>query len=349
MHVAYGQTGGRRREESTMLTSSPATRDVHTISDGLANAVAAAGYAPSIHDTQPWRWRIGSDTLDLYVHRSRVLPVTDPDTRLATLSCGTALLHARTALAAEGWRVTIARMPDAADQDHLAHLRVYAPAPADPQAARHVRTIPLRQTNRRPVVGPPVGPEDLRAITGAVRAEGAWLHMLRPEEVIELAAAADHAQRTEEGGPEWRTELAYWAGDARPAETDIASPAIPRQAPQITVPGRDVGHAGELAISVKHDRAARFAILYGQSDEPRDWLRAGEALCAGWLTATERGISVMPLSAPVEVIGTRESMRRILSYLNHPFLILRFGTVDPADADATHTPRLPTDQTIERL
>ena len=57
----------------------------------------------------------------------------------------------------------------------------------------------------------------------------------------------------------------------------------------------------------------------------------------------------MPLSAPVEVISTRETMRRHLSYLDHPFLVLRFGTVDPADADATHAPRLPTDQTIERL
>ncbi len=332
-----------------MSISSPPIREAHSISDGLANAAVAAGYAPSIHDTQPWRWRVGSDTLDLYLYRSRVLAVADPDARLATLSCGAALHHARTVLAAEGWRVTIARMPDAADQDHLANLRVYAPAPADPQAVRHVRTIPLRHTNRRPVVGPPVGPEDLNAITAAVRAEAAWLHMLRPEQLIELAQAAEHAQRTEAGVPEWRTELDYWTGDTRPAGSDFSSEAIPQHLPETTVPGRDVGHAGDLAISVKHDRAARFAILYGQSDEARDWLRAGEALSAGWLTATERGISVMPLSAPVEVIGTRESMRRILSYLNHPFLVLRFGTVDPADADATQAPRLATDQIIERL
>ncbi len=240
-------------------------------------------------------------------------------------------------------------MPDAADQDHLAHLRVYAPAPADPQAVRHVRTVPLRQTNRRPVVGPPVGPEDLRAITASVRAEAAWLHMLRPEQVIELAAAADLAQRSEAGVPEWRAELAYWNGGTRPAASGNPSAAIPQHAPQTTVSGFDGGNGGDLPISVEHDRAARFAILYGQSDEPRDWLRAGEALSAGWLTATERGISVMPLSAPVEVIGTRETMRRMLSYLNHPFLVLRFGTVDPADADAMHAPRLPTDQTIEQL
>ena len=302
---------------------SPATRDARTIGDGLADAAAAAGYAPSIHNTQPWRWRVDSKTLDLRLDRGRVLALTDPDTRLATLSCGAALHHARTVLAAEGWRVAVARMPDAADQDHLAQVRVYAPAPADPHAVRRVRTIPLRHTNRRPVVGPPVGPEDLRVITATVQAEAAWLHILRPEQVVELTAAADQAQRTEDGRPEWRTELAYWTGVSRAG----------------------VG----LPSSAEHDRSAVFAILYGHSDEPRDWLRAGEALSAGWLAATERGISVLPLSAPVEVTGTRETMRRHLSYLNHPYLVLRFGTVDPADADATHTPRLPTDQTIERL
>ena len=37
----------------------------------------------------------------------------------------------------------------------------------------------------------------------------------------------------------------------------------------------------------------------------------------------------MPLIAPVEVMGTRETMCRLLSYLHHPFLVLRFGTTEP--------------------
>ena len=41
----------------------------------------------------------------------------------------------------------------------------------------------------------------------------------------------------------------------------------------------------------------------------------------------------MPLSAPVEVISTREAMRRLLSYLSHPFLVLRFGTVESMPID----------------
>jgi nitroreductase len=284
----------------------PATTDSHAIRDGLVDAVTAAGYAPSIHDTQPWRWRVGSDTLDLYLDHSRVRKVTDPDARLATQSCGAALHHARTVLAAESWHTTVARMPDAADQDHLATVRVYAPAPADPTAADRVRTIPLRRTDRGPVAGAPVSSEQLRAITVAVVAEGAWLHVLPADQVIDLAASADRAGTSESV---WRAELAQWAESAR------------------------------------RDRAAVFAILYGRSDEPRDWLRAGEALSAAWLTATERGISVLPLSAPVEVLGTRETMRRQLSYLSHPFLVLRLHTVDPAEA--ARAPRSPTDQTIE--
>jgi nitroreductase len=313
-----------------MHAGAAATHDVYDASNthainaqvvgpALAEAAAAAGYAPSIHDTQPWRWRIGNDTLDLYREPALVRAATDPDARLATLSCGTALHHARTVLAAAGWHVNVARMPDAADQEHLAHMRAYAPAAPDLRSGRRLRTIPLRHTDRRPVTGAPVGLEDLSAIVDAVQVEGAWLSILKPDQVAELSTAANVAVGTMADEHPWRAELAYW--------TD---------------------HPDTLTVSAAGDRAARFAILYGRSDESRDWLRAGEALSAAWLTATERGISVLPMSAPVEVTVTRESMRRILAYLSHPFLVLRLGTVDPAEPDASYGTRRPAEQTVER-
>jgi hypothetical protein len=328
-----------------MHTNPSTVQDAQAINDALAEAVAVAGYAPSIRDTQPWWWCLDGDTLNLYLERSRVLTVADPDTRLAILSCGAALHHVLTTLAAEGWRAAVQRMPDAADQDHLAHLRIEQPRPPDAEAVRHVRTIPLRHTNRSLVNGAPVESEDLRAVTAAVQAQGAWLQILHPDQVRELARAADQAQRPEAGRPEWQVELSYWTDGALPADTGILDEARPRPTPRSTGQGHNVGHP---SMSAENDRAALFAILYGRSDEPRDWLRAGEALSAGWLTATERGISVMPLSAPVEVMGTRETMRRLLSFLNHPFLVLRLGTVDPADTDTPRAPRRPADQIIQR-
>jgi hypothetical protein len=233
-------------------------------------------------------------------------------------------------------------MPDSADQDHLAHLRIEQAAPPDPDAVRHARTIPLRHTNRRPVTGATVGSEDLRAITASVQAEGAWLHIPYPDQVLELAAAAGRAQHPATGEPAWQAELAYWT---EPAGTVVLHASVAKSVPPAAVAGHDVG---DQPISVQHDRTALFAILHGRSDEPRDWLRAGEALSAGWLTAIERGISVLPLSAPVEVTGTRDTMCRFLFYLNHPFLVLRLGTVDAADTDAPYDPRQPVDQIIQR-
>src|SRR3954469_1205815 len=83
--------------------------------DLLMRAAVFAGQAPSLHNSQPWRWLIDRATLDLRLEPGRVLDTTDPDARLAVLSCGTALHHARVELAASGWRTTVHRLPDPAD------------------------------------------------------------------------------------------------------------------------------------------------------------------------------------------------------------------------------------------
>jgi nitroreductase len=128
----------------------------------VASAAAElATLAPSIHNSQPWRWRIRDAGLELYLEHSRRLGITDPDRRLAILSCGAALHHAATALAAEGRRTDITRLPDPADPDHLARLGVTGPAPVSPDAMRRVQTIRLRHIDRRPTTRTPVESDHL--------------------------------------------------------------------------------------------------------------------------------------------------------------------------------------------
>ena len=38
----------------------------------------------------------------------------------------------------------------------------------------------------------------------------------------------------------------------------------------------------------------------------------------------------------------------MIASIGYPYLILRLGTTDPADPAAAQTPRLPTDQIIDR-
>ena len=319
-----------------------------TTAEVASAAAELAGLAPSIHNSQPWRWRVSDTSLDLYLDHRRRLGITDPDRRLAILSCGAALHHAATTVAAEGWRTDITRLPDPADADHLARLTITGPAPVSPDAMRHVQTIRLRHTDRRPTTRTPVDGDQLGAITAAALTQGARLHVLDRDAVLDVAAAVSYAQRTEAAEEAWQAELAYWTGGTRPTGAGVPDTAIPEAPTQTTIPSRDFGHPGSLPISAEHDTAATFAILYGEQDQPADWLRAGEALSAAWLTATELGISVVPLSATVEVAATRATLRRLLSGAGEPYLVLRLGHADPDHPAAPHTPRLPADQIIER-
>ena len=347
---------GKRRageREDGLTTAADAT--IHPIGaqavvHALVAATTAAGYAPSIHSTQPWRWRLVGDTLDLHLDRASVDELTDPDGRLATLSCGAALHHARVSLAAQGWRTTVTRLPDhgdprkapsagpgsarPVDPDLLARLRIADRSTVEGSGSPHLRTIPLRYTDREPVTGVLVGPEQLAAITAAVRAEDTWLHVLYPDEVLELATVAERAQRTGSDESGWWSELSYWTGYGHAAAVRPA--------------GRDPGLPGELPTSAANDKGATFALLHGPTDEPEDWLRAGEALSAGWLTATELSVSVLPLSAPIEVAETRQAIQIMIGSVGYPYLLLRLGTVDPAAPGLQRTPRLPVDQVIER-
>ncbi|MEU7867820.1 nitroreductase [Dactylosporangium sp. NPDC049140] len=260
---------------------------VQAVVHALLAAADAAGFAPSILDSQPWRWRLTGNTLALYLDRGRVIDDVDVDGRLAIISCGAALHHARVALAAEGWRLTTNRRLDPADPDRLASLRLEERSPADPAEAPLMSSMPLRRTDRSPVTGPPIAAQQLKAITAAVRAEETSLHVLYPDEVLDLARVAS-------GVP-----------IARPVSGDRSTGA---------------GPAG-----LADDRGATFALLYGHTDEPEDWLRAGEALSAGWLTATAAGVSMLPLSAAVEVAATRQAVQIMIGCVGYPYLLLRLG------------------------
>jgi nitroreductase len=327
--------------------------DREKVQSALVSAAEFAGLAPSIHNTQPWRWRVVGKVLELRAERQRQLEVTDPYGHLLLISCGAALHHAVTALAAEGWRSEIRRIPDRDDPELLATVTVTASVPASTEAMRAVQILRIRHTDRRPVSETPPATHAVEAVAAAAAEAGASLHRLRPDEVIELAVVADRAQEAELGDPEWQAELAYWSGGLRAGGTGIPDSAIPGEPAPTTVPGRDFGRRGTLAmggdaeVSAGHDGAAVYGILFGQDDSAGGWLRAGEALSAAWVTALEHGLSILPMSAAVEIPATRQSLRHVLGHVAEPYLALRLGIADPNVKGPDATPRLPVEQILD--
>lgn len=172
-----------------------------TISAALAEAAGVGGLAPSIHNTQPWRWRVNGDTLELYAEPTRQLPASDPGERMVLLGCGAALHHVRIALAAHGWRVEVDRMPVLDRPRLLARLSLSGRLAVTREAMRLLHTIRIRHTDRRAVTDTPVTSGAIDAIRAAVEVEHAWLHTLSPSDVLDLATAADRAQALGEFDP----------------------------------------------------------------------------------------------------------------------------------------------------
>jgi hypothetical protein len=318
-------------------------------SDGaLEQAATAALRAPSIFNTQPWQWRIHEGVADLRADRERQLHVVDPQGRLLTMSCGVALHHLRAALAASGKQIDVARLPERDDPDLLARVRVTGAGEPTLAAIRHYESLLIRHTDRRPFERTPVPAETLDALRPVVEANGAHLHLVRADQVSTLIYAADRAATVEITNPDYRAELAEWtqrppeSGDGVPAATTV--PPVPRR-----VPLRDfaLGGTTQLAPGAGDDHEATYAILFTAGDDPFSWLQAGEALGAVLVAAVERGAAVSPMSDLVEVVETRETLRRILSGIGHPMLVLRIGLIEPIEG-VPATPRRSPEAVIER-
>ncbi|MEV6845737.1 nitroreductase [Actinoplanes sp. NPDC051411] len=312
----------------------------------VAAAEAAARWAPSVLNTQPWRWRVHPDRLELFAEPRRQLGVLDPDARLMILSCGAALHHACVALAAQGWTPRVTRTRGPSTVGPLAVLDGFEEVAITSAARQQEQAMRTRCTDRRPVSDQPVASLAIRAIeasaTGAVR-----LQVLTAEQVLDLAAAVSRADAVQALDPRAREELDHWTSRTMTEGVGLSPEALPERLAQTTVPGRGFGHAGTLPIGAGHDRAATYALLYGDGDDPTQWLQAGEALSVIWLAATALDVSVLPLSDVVTVPGTREALRRVLKPLDHPYLALRLGIADAAPGVLPRTPRLPAAQLVE--
>ncbi|MBN1172088.1 MAG: nitroreductase family protein [Micromonosporaceae bacterium] len=318
----------------------------------LTQAAVAALPAPSVFNSQPWRWRISDRGAELRADRGRQLRSMDPDGRMLTVSCGIALHHVLTSLASQGAEVRVERFPDADDPDCLAQIEVVGSCPPDPAAARLASIMAVRHTDRRPFADSPVPDALLERLRAAAESVGAHLHLLQPGEVVSLTSAASRAMAIEFNDPACRAEIEAWTHrDDRSADGldatigDGESPVqLPRPVPLRVLPG---GAEPPPATPSLADRWARYAVLFTDRDEPADWLAAGQALSLVLLTATEAGLSASPMSETVEVPVTRCLLRRLLSSVGHPVIAIRLGLASTQTPPEATTLRRPADDIIE--
>ena len=306
----------------------------------ICAAMALATRAPSIHNTQPWHWRIGERSVQLYAEPSLHLVHTDPDGRDLLISCGAALHHAAVALYALGWQPTVRRFPNPAEPNHLAAIEVVPCTPQQPDIAL-AAAIPRRRTDRRYFGEWPVALGDIALMTARAARLGISVRRVNQSETLQTAlrqAVSQHAQDIE-----YLTELTTWSGryasvagvPARSTPEPDQHAAIPSRIFAGTVLNQPVG-------AVAADDNGSLLALGTAADAPIDRLRAGEATSAVLLTATALGLSTCPLTEALENPECRAMVQTdVFGDELFPQMLIRVGWA-PLNADPLpSTPRRP--------
>ena len=318
----------------------------HVDHRSVRSALELATRAPSIHNSQPWRWMLGPRSIHLYADLRRWIPVTDADGRDLAVSCGAALHHLTVALAATGVRSTVHRLPNPADGDHFAavELRPGPVAAADLGAAN---AIMARRTDRRRYLDWAVPDAFVAELAGRAADHGAVLHAVtEPHARTRLITAVRAAAQEQESLPGYHTETQVWSG-GRTGDDGVPAANLLRDAPDDGTARRFA--EGLITQPADGSDGAMLMVLGTASDDTLSQLRAGEALSAVLLHATQLGLATCPLSQPLEVAGTRAVLRDdVLGGALDPQLVLRVGWA-PAGPAVPLTPRRALDDSIERL
>ena len=300
-----------------------------------AYVVAAAVWAPSVHNTQPWWFSVGGQELSLHADAGRQLMVADPRGREMMISCGAALFTARLALRSLGYVPRTSVLPDPGEPLLVARVSWERRTAAAEYEQRLYSQVRCRRTHRGGFDHVPIPPDLVTMLQEGAERDGARLHIVRSAgNRAVLAAAVETAEQALDLDGMYARELASWATPPGSTRRDGVPPTAYSARPEFTLPyfpGRDFarGHrwgVAEASPSAAPRSAGLACILTTAGDRPSDWVNAGQALQRALLTGATCGIAAALHSQPLERARLREFIRTQLCDSAYPQLVLRLGT-----------------------
>ncbi|MGC5030720.1 Acg family FMN-binding oxidoreductase [Micromonospora sp. DT229] len=309
----------------------------------LRTAAIDAIRAPSLHNVQPWRFRLRDGAIEVLIDPARRLPATDPSGWGARLAAGAALFNLRLALAVAGTPATVRLRPYPSEPDVVARLVPDVPRRPTPAEQNLHAAIPRRFSNRAPFWPDPV-PADARwRLADAARTEHCWLELLIGVSAVNAFAEIAHsANRVLERDPAYRAERHAWIRREYAPDGVPVTAGGPLAEPQDLLPARDFGDR-HRPPGRDFEPEPLVAVLGSPGNTAVDQVIAGQAMQRVLLTATDSGLSVSMLSQPVEVPSAREQLRVSLGRFGAPQMVMRVGYGQPG----WPTPRREVDEVLD--
>ena len=283
----------------------------------MIDLVLAAIAAPSLHNSQPWQLRVRNSgsaiegsaiegsaiegsAIELFADPARMLPVSDPRGRAAYLACGAALLNLRVAAAAAGLQTHVTLSQDPQSPLLVARIALSEGQLATETDRELYAAIGQRHTNREPYSDELVPPEVRQDIEAAAKADQGLLRFLAENESVRIRHLATDAERQLLKDPAYRAELARWVSTNR-HDDGIPIHSLGPRSETGRDPVRDFapGRPAPVRYASFEDRP-QLAVLSVRADNILGWITAGQSLERAWLTATGHGVSMCPLTMPLE-------------------------------------------------
>lgn len=320
-----------------------ATLDAQT----LKKAVQLACRAPSVHNSQPWRWVAEDGALQLFVDPDRAVPGTDRSGREAILSCGAALDHVRVAMLAAGWAAETERFPNPDDPNHLATVE-FRPVELVTRAQRdRASAILHRRTDRLPMGEPTYWSLFEPVLRSTLNGGGVTLDVLPDDARPALVQASRLTEALRRDDASYHAELEWWTS---PFASHAGVP--PRALLSDKESGR-VDVAREFPVRSHADRRPEVAVDWSKilvlstpKDTRADVLRCGEVLSNVLLECTMAFLATCTLTHLIELDESRDLVRDMLADGGQPQVLIRAGIAPPMEAVPPPTPRRTPDDVL---
>ena len=314
------------------------TKATNTESDQAERAgylIELAARAPSVHNTQPWRFTVTGQAIELYADASRQL-MEDLTGREMIISCGAALFGLRLAIRSLGCRPEVDLFPEPSQRHLLARVRAGRPEPMTPDERAMLRAVPHRHTHRGPFEPGSLPGGLLAWLQDDATAEGATLAVIGGGPAYQrLTAILGSWSRwrdlypTSPAGIRTRAETLRWTREADSGARDgVPAYAFPAAAGGAAgrLPQRDFDLGRGWGFPPSGGPPAPVtAVLVAEGENQQSWLRAGQALQRILLRAASHWVFARLQTQPLQSASVRAQIRSSLRATGSPQLLLELG------------------------